>query len=260
MSPLSLSNVQVRSNLLPFDTFMEDMYLQCTIWELKDIDARIPDDVKTKLPDAKLDEWREMLFWPLPTPERDPAWPEEFAAAIPAALAAAELRPSEEDAFELLVVVRQLYATRTEATGRAEAADWYVRLLAVLGRDEFKLTRDVIEHRLADVFGERLPGPPAPALPVEVAATPPPQVVHPPEAAVAKPVRRKSPPKPPAAVALAEKPSLPFPSPDPLPASVPPAPAVDADLELVNARWTCLPAHVKKSILLLVKAAEHLPE
>ncbi len=274
MTRLALSNVQVRSNLLAFDTYQEDLPRHCTVWELKDVNGRIPMDVLAQLPEARRGEWREALFWPLPTPPLALDWAEELVAGIPPAIDALEQRPSEEEAFELLVLVRQLFAMRTEEHGRAEATDWYDRVMRVLGRDEFKLTRDMAEQRLTMVLGRTLPSPPLPpppapnnevavplpppsVLPAALVPDPPQQVVFPPEAPAVRPVRRRAPSKVPAAVAIAEKPSLPFPPEPPPPAAVT---AVDADLELVKSRWERLPGHVKKSILLLVKAAEHLPE
>lgn len=270
MTRLALSNVQVRSNLLAFDTYQEEVPRHCTVWELKDVNSRIPMDVLAQLPEARREEWRETLFWPLPTPPLAHDWTEELATAVPAALDAVEVRPAEEDAFELLVVVRQLYALRTDEGGRAEAEAWHERLVRVLGRDEFRLTRDMIDDRLTAVLGRRLVGPPTPIPPTPVAtpvvslspplpSVPPPPLPEPPPAEPPpKPKRRKVPLKPLVQLLL---PDPPPPPPEPaVPAAAVTAPVVDADLELLNSRWDRLPDHVRKSIVLLVKAAEHLPE
>ena len=163
--------------------------------------------------------------------------------------------PTEEAAFEALVLARLTYADSPDAPGRELAADWDRRVRGVLARPEFALTADIIEDRLASVLGRRLAGPPA----VETPVTQPRPTATPRKrpAPATEPAPKHA--EPPAPVILGPAvelfaPLLPAasPPPDPAPAELP----VDLGLDRVTRAWATLPEHVRKCVLMLIDAAE----
>jgi hypothetical protein len=249
MTRSALSNLQVRSNLLPEATCQQDIYT-CSVFELNDTERRTA--FVTAIPPRLKAELQAALFWGEPPfPELDSAWAGRMSAGLAAVVAAVEESPTEEDAFETLVLARLIYADPPGDADRVRAAEWDCRVRAVLERTEFGLNADIIEDRLESVLGRRLAGP-LPAAPVAPLRPPPapapaaklvvsPVVAAPAEPPVPLPVR----PAPDLFAAL-------------LPAS-PPAPAVppiDPGLGRVTQRWASLPDHVKQCILLLIDAAE----
>ncbi|MBL8821328.1 MAG: hypothetical protein JNJ77_01985 [Planctomycetia bacterium] len=148
MKQYALSNLRISSNLLSFETYQQEMY-KLPVLDLRNIRSRFPNlfDLHS-LPDKQKNEWTEMLQWgDSPPPKHNDNWAEEFAEVLPEWLTGLEERPSEEEAFELLLIAQQLLHSRIEESGKAEAATWYERILRVLCRHEFKLTRELIEQR-----------------------------------------------------------------------------------------------------------------
>lgn len=259
MSRLSLSNLSVRANLLSREYQSE--YDCCSVFELRDIDRRNERlDVMVRLSPAHREEWRSSLEWGTRLrPQLNPRWPEGLAQTLRDDLPRLEQRPDLEAVFEALVVARQLYAVRPTGPAQDEAADWDRRLCALLtGRHEFRLTRELIDDRLEQVIGERLPGPPDPVLP-EIAAPQPTPIGEelPTPSAVIPAHREETPPPTPTA-------PIPPPAPEaaPVPSAAPPIefvvapPAEDPDLVRLTARWPHLPDAVRTCILLLVDAAD----
>ncbi len=193
---LALSNLTARTNLLWSNQYRRLMAL--SVVELRDISRRFPSLYDPRdWSEARRAEWREMLFWGEAAPPLRPDWAEPLAAGLDARVAALEARPDYEAALELLLVARSVYAARPPGPGRDEAAGWDGRVCAVLARDEFRLTPDMVDQRLEVVAGGPLPAPPRadpprrtirrPAPPRPAAVSPPPQPASP--SAVARPVQ-----------------------------------------------------------------------
>jgi hypothetical protein len=172
MSRFSLSNLHLRSNLLSLD-YQQELH-RVTVFEVKDTWRRCPliKDPDRLTPEQRR-EWTEHLFWgdrsvSLADGDRARAWLEMLAEAIPAAVEELEAQPDLEQAFEILVVTEQLRETEMDSHYRSQAARWGDRVYAVLARDEFRLSRDLADQRLAELLGR--PAPPKRARPARSAA------------------------------------------------------------------------------------------
>lgn len=267
-----LSNLDLGPNLLAKDGYQDAIY-RCTVWELADFGRRCPGLFHP----ARLSTERRAAYRDMTSPVVDrispkmhhgrrTGWLRAAAAGLAEAVAAVGGRADEQAVVELLLVARQLYhAAPDDPATRQRAAAWDARLVAVLGRPEFRLTPDQITDRLSRIVGEELadPNPAPPAVVVRPPApppAPPPPVEPVAEVAPAEPVIQAAPPPP-----VVELPVEPVPAPPDPPAVVAVAAAepprkrthtlTDPDLIRVARHWADLPDYVKRSILLLVDAA-----
>jgi hypothetical protein len=173
MFRLGLSNLQLRSNLLPEDYQGEYKHrpgkkvLDCiTAYEIKDIKRRC-DLLPVELTLEQHKEWKASLFYGntsvnMAEGDRGRAWLEHLAENVEETLASLEDRTDAERAFEILCVAESLAAPRLDSTYAAKAADWVQRARAILERPEFRLTPQMIDDRLTEVLGgdewRRVPG------------------------------------------------------------------------------------------------------
>jgi hypothetical protein len=157
MKRFSLSNLQLRSNLLSLEYQQE--IRRVTVFEFKNIRERNPILMSPdNLTEAQRQEWKEHLFWgdrsvSMNDHDRARAWPELLTEGIPEALAALETRPDLERAFEILIVTELLSSPQIESYYRTQALAWGERVGAVLARDEFRLPRELIDQKLAELLG-----------------------------------------------------------------------------------------------------------
>lgn len=161
MKRFNLSNMQLRSNLLSVD-YQEELD-RVTVFEVKDTWRRCPliKDPGRLTPEQRR-EWTEHLFWgdrsvSLGDGDRARAWLEMLAETIPAAVVQLEAQPDLEQAIEILVVTEQLRATETDSHYRSQATRWGDRVYAILARDEFRLPRELVDQRLAELLGRPAP-------------------------------------------------------------------------------------------------------
>lgn len=264
-----LSNLGVRPNLLP-SQYQEEIP-NISVFELRDIRRRSP-NLHFTIPEAAQAEWRRSLLWgDDPLPEANVRWAEPLACGMAEAVRDFEERPTLEVAFELLIVARQLYHTRSEERGQAEAAEWDERVCSVLlFRDEFRHTPEMIEERIESIVGHALPGPPRAGIaplavaPVSDAAPACSQSTLAGTIAHAAPVLVDNAAKPacgPEIVVPLNQPESPLPQSSDaalLVGQVPSeAPTLsDPDLARLLDRWESLPDHVRKCVMMLIDAAD----
>jgi hypothetical protein len=162
MSRLTLSNIQLRSNLLS-EEYQREMS-RVTVFEFKDIRRRCPYLTPPEtMTEMQREQWRQHLFdgegsVSMDDDERRRAWLERLAENVVGALASLEERPEVEQAFEILCVAEQLADPAMGSLYAAHAAGWRDRARAVLARDEFRpLTPDMINGRLGIILGRSLP-------------------------------------------------------------------------------------------------------
>lgn len=180
MFRLELSNLQLRSNLLPEDYQGEydsrpgkKIMDLITAVEVKDIWRRNP-MLTNRLTREQQREWTARLFdgdtsVSMSEHDRDRAWLEQLAERMEEVLASLEDRADVERTFEVLCVAESLAAPILDSTCAAKARNWAQRARAILGRAEFRLTAQMIDDRLTEVLGEegwcrvseQHPGPPA---------------------------------------------------------------------------------------------------
>lgn len=160
MSRFSLSNLQLRSNLLSA-TYQQEL-CRITIFEVKDIRRRCPmlTDLSRLTPKQRL-EWTKHLHWGIESvsmsdDDRQRVWLEMLVDYIPDAIVELESRPDVELAFELLVVIEQLCSPEVDSYFHAKAMHWNKRVRAVLARDEFRMQSDFVDQRLAELLGHSL--------------------------------------------------------------------------------------------------------
>jgi hypothetical protein len=164
MSRMTLSNLQLRSNLLFEDGYQKEMR-RVTALEIKDIWDRNP-DLKDGYTPAQQQQKTDSLFYGtsdvrMSDGDRSRAWVELLAQGIEAALTAMEKHPDLERAFEVLCIAEILAAPDLDSTFAAKAAAWAKRVRDVLGRAEFRLEPGMIDQRLADILGRSPPAGPA---------------------------------------------------------------------------------------------------
>jgi hypothetical protein len=276
-----LSNLKVRPNLLLKDDYQTRLY-ECTAYEIEDVwrrNSNLRDPARLSRNQKDYNERR--LFFGDRSVEMDLARRDglvkSLADQMDKAIAQVEERPDFEEAVELLVATR--WATQEGVDN--VPGDWETRLRAVLTRDEFRLTPDILSERLALILGESVPERAAGPLITHDGSPPtsPPRLPSGDAESPAGhgngdgPIRRNgsSPP-------VGATPGSPLASPagDPLPeldvspahstvvvgvtAATAMAPSSsgpgDAGLDRIIVSWPTLPAHVKQSIILLVRAAE----
>jgi hypothetical protein len=174
MSRFSLSNLHLRSNLLSLDYQQE--LARITVFEVKDTWRRCPliRDPGRLTPEQRR-EWTDSLFWgdhsvSMADGDRARAWLELLAEALPAAVEELEAQPDLERAFEILVVTEQLRTVEMDSHYRSQGARWGDRVYEVLARDEFRLPRDLVDQRLAELVGRPAPSKRRPARPVRSGA------------------------------------------------------------------------------------------
>ena len=279
-----LSNLTVRSNLLAFDTYQRDLR-DCSALESQDAMRRCPNLSLSPTPRQR-EQILEMLSWcDEAVSSLSPTWVNSLSDQL--GFGVRLKRPiGEEEAFEILAVVRQVYHGRTPGPLRDKAADTDRGARAQLARPEFRLPPAAIEARLTVILGVELPAPPELSPATEPPAPPPaPPVVAVQSAKAINPnwvpaAKRKlmteplatpgNKPVPPAMKPRAVKsPTLRGPGPRPAPERVveaPPVPAgpapipdaappADSDFARVAERWPHLPAHVRQCVLMLIDAA-----
>jgi len=164
MFRLGLSNLQLRSNLLPEDYQGEYKHrlgtkvMHCiTVYEIKDIKRRCPLLILEFTPEQQK-EWISGLFdgdtsVSMAECDRARAWLEQLAENMEEALASLEDRADAERAFEVLCGAESLADPRLDSTYAAKAAVWAQRARAILERPEFRLTPQMIDDRLNEVLG-----------------------------------------------------------------------------------------------------------
>jgi hypothetical protein len=164
MFRLGLSNLQLRSNLLPEDYQGEYKHRAgkrimavITAHEVKDIWRRNP-LLKDYLTREQHQEWIARLFdgdtsVSMAECDRARAWLEQLAENMEEALASLEDRADAERAFEVLCVAESLADPRLDSTYAAKAAVWAQRARAILERPEFRLTPQMIDDRLTQALG-----------------------------------------------------------------------------------------------------------
>lgn len=165
MFRLGLSNLQLRSNLLPEDYQGEyksqpgkKIMTLITAFEIKDIWRRNP-FLKDSLTLEQQREWTARLFdgdTSVSMAERDRgrAWLEQLAERVEEVLTFLEDRADEERTFEVLCVAESLAAPFLDSTSASKAKVWAERARAILGRAEFRLTPQMIDDRLTEVLGK----------------------------------------------------------------------------------------------------------
>lgn len=153
MQSLGLSNIQLRSNLLSVD-YQQEMS-RITAFEIENIWDRNPSLRNPHALDEKQQkQLRDSLFWgdrrvTLDDDDRRRAWGESLAERVEPTLECLESRPTLENAYELLVVTGQLCRADLNSIYRDKAIEWHQRVRAVLARDEFRLTPEMIDQRLS---------------------------------------------------------------------------------------------------------------
>lgn len=164
MVRIGLSNLQVRSNLLPSDNQGEyphhpgiKVMALITAYEVKDILRRCPNRNIPLTPEQQK-AWRARLFnggstVSMADGDRGRAWLEQFAEGMDAALDALNERADLERAFEVLCIAELLAAPTVDSHFSAKAAIWSKRARAILERPEFKLSREMLDERLHQVLG-----------------------------------------------------------------------------------------------------------
>ena len=255
MTSLGLSNIELRSNLLSVN-YQREMS-RITAFEIKNIWDRNPNLTDhASLTLSQQQELKERLFWgstkvSLEDNDRSRAWVESLAERVEPALDSLEGHPTLEDAFELLVVTGQMCRAEINSIYREKAIEWHRRVRAVLARDEFHFTSEMIDQRLCQ-FSD---------LPIEAVSA------MPPSSFVSDDHQKASP-------ELTEEMSIPFqyldePSSDsdlhesispPIvsPHSVTSGMSADPDLERILRSWPRLPEPFKASILALLDGVEQV--
>jgi len=164
MFRLGLSNLQLRSNLLPEDYQGEykhrpgqKIMAVITAHEVKDIWRRNP-LLKDHLTREQHQERIARLFdgdtgVSMAECDRARAWLEQLAENMEEVLASLEDRADAERAFEVLCVAESLAAPRLDSTYAAKAAVWVQRARAILERPEFRLTPQMIDDWLTQALG-----------------------------------------------------------------------------------------------------------
>jgi hypothetical protein len=164
MFKLKLSNLQLRSNLLPEEYQGESRYrpgknvLECiTVYEIKDINRRNPNLILGRTAEQQR-EWNSSLFnsstaISMAEDDRDRAWLEQLAEKMDEGIASLEKHADEEQAFELLCVAESLSAPVLDSTYMAKALVWANRVRKVLERPEYKLSSQMIDDRLTEILG-----------------------------------------------------------------------------------------------------------
>jgi hypothetical protein len=160
VSTFTIANLEVREALLCLYNYQQNL-LEVSVFEWKDIRRRYPNLIQEHmmLPEQR-EEFRKSLFWGSSTVSmkddaRETGWLVALAETFPGAIGALEAAPEVEAAFEMLYAVDCLQQVTNECQGRV--SEWKERIMAVLLRLEFSLTRDLIEERLRDLMGaERL--------------------------------------------------------------------------------------------------------
>jgi len=165
MSRLGLSNLQLRSNLLPEDYQGEyesrsgtKVMALITAFEVKDIWRRNP-LLRDSLNPTQQKEWTARLFdgdisVSMSEYDRRRAWLEQLAERVGEVLASLEDRADLELAFEVLCIAESLAAPSLDSTYAVKAKRWAYRARAILGRAEFRLTPQMIDDRLTEVLGQ----------------------------------------------------------------------------------------------------------
>ncbi len=164
MLRVGLSNLQLRSNLLPADYQGEYRHRpgrrvsECiTAYEIKDIKRRNP-LLTFELTGAQQREWRSGLFdggtsVSMAEDDRRRAWLEQLAESMDEVMAALKDHADCERAFEALCVAASLADPRLDSTYAAKAEAWVQSARVILGRPEFRLTPQMIDERLARALG-----------------------------------------------------------------------------------------------------------
>lgn len=286
MSRHTLSNLRVRPNLLS-ENYQQEM-LRCSVFELRNIYERNPNLSAPGLSPERQQEWRESLFWgDSPPPPVETSWAEHLAGRLSDAVRELEEWPTLEAAFECLLIARQLYWTRSDGPARKEAEDWDRRVCAVLARDEFRHTPDMIDQRLESILGHKLVGPPRPTVPFAepvsrpavVIVSPQPPVLTPAPTSIKVAAVPELPPVPEAQPGLSVLPPPLVPLAPPTrtaeipptnptnsaevrsPPVAPPKPITtltvpDPSLERLVQRWSTLPDHVKQCVMMMLDASD----
>lgn len=182
MLGIGLSNLQMRSNLLPRDYQGEykhrpgkKVMAVITAYEVKDIRRRCP-LLNIPFTPEQRNAWTARLFdgdmiVSMAERDRHRAWLEQLAEKMDRTLAALKDRADLERAFEVLCVAESLAAPDLDSHYATKAMDWSKQARRILERPEFKLTRQMIDDRLTQVLGNDVwghaeipPTPPAAAV------------------------------------------------------------------------------------------------
>jgi hypothetical protein len=185
MFRFGLSNLQLRSNLLPEDYQGEYKHRSgkkvavcITAFEVKDIKRRNP-LLNLELTSEQHEALIESLFWgdtavTMADNDRHEAWLEQLARNVEEAIVCLEASADVERAFEVLCVAESLAALPGSIYGVMTDAARQIR--SILKRPEFKLSSEMINDRLTEILGHdrrrRTSSPPLaapPAVPQPVA-------------------------------------------------------------------------------------------
>ena len=147
MNPHPLSNLTIRSNLMAEPTYQSDIR-QLSVFDLRDIGRRSSELTgMDRLAPEQQAEWRESLFFGEPPPLLDAKWANALALDLEPLVAAVELRPDRELAFELLALLR------SEPSADPQRSAFDRRIVAVLRRAEFRFDEQMIADRVNAILG-----------------------------------------------------------------------------------------------------------
>lgn len=151
------SNLVVCPNVLRVDDYQRRVP-GLSVFEWRDIRKRNPNLIQEhQMTPAQCDEWRASLFWGqsrvgMADDGRATRWLLTLVDRVPTVLDALELRPDEEQAFELLYLASSLLEIPGGHQGAA--LQWRNRLVAVLLRPEFHLRPEIVEERVQQFMGQ----------------------------------------------------------------------------------------------------------
>ena len=159
MNPSLLSNLDLRSNLLS-NEYQQEMR-RVTVFELRDIYERCPllRGIRSHTA-AQQRELDRSLFWGMQSVSMDDAnrrraWALHLLERLPAVVEAIEERPDLELAIECLCVAEQVADFGPSDEHAAHAASLSERIYVVLDRPEFRLSRELVDARLAEILGRQ---------------------------------------------------------------------------------------------------------
>jgi hypothetical protein len=159
MHPSLLSNLELRSNLLS-NEYQEEMR-RVTVFELRDICERNP--ILRGIRPLTADQEREgdrSLFWGMRSVSMDDGdrhrtWAVRLLERLPGVVEVLEERPDLELAIECLCVAAQVADLGPSDQHAERAASLSKRIYAVLDRPEFRLTRELVNARVAEILGRQ---------------------------------------------------------------------------------------------------------